>query len=144
VILLTLGKAALFLSAAGMSWSLGDADQAHYKHPTVCAVLAKSAKYRASYIAIDAEVLADGRHGIILTDNRCEGQALPLDYPQPSADKSVADFEKVVTSSGSPGTVGRQITGSFIGKVRRDPVSKKISYSLLSVTNLDVRTSPGK
>jgi hypothetical protein len=69
---------------------------------------------------------------------------LPLDYPQPSADKSVADFEKVVTESGSPGTVGRQVTGRFIGKVRRDPVSKRITYSLLSVTNLNVQTIPGK
>jgi len=115
------------------------AGKAHYKTVTVCAVLSNPKAYLRSYVAIDADVLADGRHGTILTDKTCPNEGLPLDYPQPKADHSVADFEDAISSGG---TMNKSVSGRFIGRVRRDTTEKRIYYSLLSVQNLSVKVLP--
>lgn len=134
----------LVFATVGMSGSFCSAGPAYYKKASVCAVLANPKLYLSSYVAIDAGVIADGMHGIVLTDKRCPDQGLPLDFPQSKADKSVSDFEKATTGSDSPGTAGRLVSGKFVGKVRRDPARKRILYSLLSVQNLSIENLPAK
>lgn len=106
------------------------------RHATVCSVRAQYEKYAASYLAIDAKVLADGMHGAWLVDDNCPGVNLALGVSLPEADSDVADFDKMLWSSSSTGTVKSTISGTFIGRLRRDRRSKKIHYDLLAVKNL--------
>src|SRR4051812_46536320 len=110
--------------------------EVHYKHTSVCEVLTHWPKNGFRYVAIDADVFSDGRHGTMLTDERCVGRGLPLGDPLPNADQSVAEFQKVVSSHGSPGTVGRHVRGTFLGKLKVKRESNMILYSVISVKGL--------
>jgi hypothetical protein len=112
------------------------------KHSSVCQVRTHYEKFASSYISIDATVFADGMHGVILSDDKCPNLGLLLGMALPGADHSVADFDKVLWGSGSPCTVGAKITGSFVGKLRRDPKTRRIHYDLLSVENVRVTNAP--
>lgn len=112
-------------------------------HTTVCKVLTWKSRSKV-YVAMNADVFADGRHGIMLTDKDCPEQGLPLDYPLKNADASVLKFENLVTDSGTPGTIGRHVKGSFIGRILIDPKTRRMSYALLSVPSVDANASPTK
>jgi hypothetical protein len=108
------------------------------KHSSVCLARTHYKEFASSYVAIDAAVFADGMHGVILLDDKCPNLGLILGVALPGADHSVADFDKILWSSGSPGPAGAKITGSFVGRLRRDPKTRRIHYDLLSVENLRV------
>ena len=92
--------------------------------------------YASSYVAIDAKVFADGMHGAWLVDDSCPGLGLALGVSLPDAGADVPAFDKTLWSSSSTGSVKATISGSFVGRLRRDRKTKNIHYDLLSVKNL--------
>ena len=120
-----------------------DAQQVnHVKHSSVCLARTHYKDFAKTEISIDATVFADGMHGALLLDDKCPGLGLTLGVSLPNADSSVGDFDKALWSAGSPGTTGPKVTGTFIGRLRRDPTTRRIHYDLLSVKNLCVTPSP--
>jgi hypothetical protein len=71
----------------------------------------------------DATVFADGMHGAILLDDRCPDLGLTLGVTLPNADHSVTEFDKNLWSVGSAGTSGAKFTGTFVGRLMRDPTT---------------------
>jgi hypothetical protein len=110
----------------------------HVREANVCLARTHYKQFRATDISIDATVLADGMHGAVLLDDRCPDLGLKLGVALPNADGSVGDFRKKLWSVGSPGTLGAKVTGTFIGRLRRDPMTRDIHYDLISVENLRV------
>jgi hypothetical protein len=89
-------------------------------------------------VSLAADVSADGMHGIILIDKDCPNEGLPLDFPARNADDTVAAFEKLILSSGTPGTGGRRVSGSFFGRLKLASPNGKIYYALQSVRDIKV------
>ena len=114
----------------------------HAKHSTVCLARTHYKEFSHTYISIDATVFADGMHGAVLLDDKCPDLGLTLGVTLPHADSSVGDFDKVLWSAGSPGTSGTRVSGTFVGRLRRDPTTRRIHFDLLSVNNLRVTPSP--
>jgi hypothetical protein len=131
----------IFLLTIAWVGSSAQTGPVHFKETSVCTVLKHRLKFSGLFVTIRAGVLADGMHGIILIDGDCPDQGLPLDFPQPNADQSVSDFEKLISSSGTPGTAGRRVTGTFWGRLKRDASNGKIYYSLLSVHDVQSSSS---
>jgi hypothetical protein len=114
----------------------------HAKHSSVCLARTHYKDFAKTNLSIDATVFADGMHGALLLDDKCPDLGLTLGVSLPNADSSVSDFDKALWSAGSPGTAGAKVTGTFIGRLRRDPRSRRIHYDLLSVENLCVTPTP--
>jgi hypothetical protein len=129
----------ILLMTANLNGITGSDGKAHYRAATVCAVLSNPNAYLQTYVGIDADVVTDGMHGTILTDKNCPNRGLLLDYPRHNADHSVADFETAITNRT---TMGKSVSGTFIGKVTWDKADKRINYSLLSVKNLRIGIQP--
>jgi len=106
------------------------------KRASVCAVRTHYRTYASLYVAIDAKVFSDGMHGALLVDETCPSLGLALGVSLPNASSDVAVFDKMLWSSSSTGTVKSTISGSFVGRLRRDRKTKKIHFDLLSVMNL--------
>jgi hypothetical protein len=109
---------------------------------SLCTLLRHRNSYRNAIVEVDGGVLADGRHGITLTDDSCPQEGLPLDYPMLNADKSVPKFESLITESGTPGTIGRRVTGQFIGKVLLDSKTHRLSFALKRVITVEASPAP--
>jgi hypothetical protein len=109
---------------------------------SLCTLLQHRNAYKNAIVEVDGEVLADGRHGIILTDTDYPQEGLPLDYPLPNADKSVSEFESLVTESGTPGTIGRRVTGRFIGRILVDSKTRRVSFALKQVVTVEATPDP--
>ena len=110
---------------------------------SVCAVRMHYRTYASIYVAIDAKVLADGMHGALLVDDSCPSLGIALGVSLPGAGADVAAFDKALWSSSSTGTVKSTLSGSFVGRLRRDRKTKNIHLDLLSVKNLrDSVTDP--
>jgi hypothetical protein len=140
---ITFLRALLFALAIWAPIGIIGADaQPQYRSADVCSVLARPRHFRSSHIKIDAQVFSDGMHGTILIDGKCPKGGLPLDYPLPNAGKSVDDLDHVIRSAGAPGTTGRRVTGSFIGRLRVDRATGRISFALLSVSDLKSEEVP--
>lgn len=110
--------------------------QQEYKTVSVCQALHLGVANRESNVEISANVVSDGRHGTILTDERCPGEGLLVDVLPSGADPSVAEFEKALWSAGSPGTTGRKVSGTFYGKLLLDRKTKDLSISIVRVKDL--------
>lgn len=109
---------------------------------SLCTLLKHRNTYRNAIVEVDGGVVSDGRHGIILTDMDCSQEGLPLDYPMSNADKSVSQFESLVSESGTPGTIGRRVTGRFIGKVLVDSKTRRMSFALKQVVKVEATPDP--
>jgi hypothetical protein len=115
--------------------------EVHYAQRNLCSVLEAGPHNKEAYLAIEADVFADGMHIAMLTDPNCPGTGLRLGVPLPNADHdSLASLQSAIRSHGSPGTSGRRVHGTFFGKLRINGSTGKLSFALSSVENLTSQT----
>jgi hypothetical protein len=132
----------LMISLGGAPYHLRGQDRSHYVQTTVCRVLSSKAGSRPLNVEIKADIMADHRHSALLIDKQCPGKGIWLDVVPSDADTSVAEFDRVLWSDGSPGYGERRLSAIFFGKLRiggplpLNPKHKKISIALMRVENL--------
>ena len=104
---------------------------------TVCAVRAHPDRYLGKQISIEAEILADGMHGIAYFDPKCKGDGLSHGRPLPDADGSVQTFEDSIVGL-EMAQPYRRYGATLCGKLAIDPKTRRASLRLYSISNLKV------
>jgi len=102
----------------------------------VCELRAHPGKYLGRQVTIQAEVLADGMHGIAYFDAHCKGSGLMHGWPLPNSDRSVEEFDRSIAGLELVPPHHRY-SGTFVGQLEVDPKTKRMSYRLRSVSNLN-------
>lgn len=80
---------------------------------TVCAISADPKTFAGKVVSVSGEYNSDGMHGSVLTDPKCD--AVGIAIKAPAHFKGDDDFRKAV-QQGSPGTLDKKVTGTFIGR----------------------------
>lgn len=102
---------------------------------TVCDVRAHPDRYLRKQISIQAEVLADGMHGIAYFDPKCRGIGLAHGWALPNADQTVKQFDDNIAALEIV-PPHRRYSAILVGEVSIDSKTKRLSYRLKSVLNL--------
>lgn len=110
--------AALAISIAGL-WSCTEyrgnvADQA-LARPSVCMIRSDPKSFDERRVTVTGKVSSDGLHLISLTDSACDGKGIALEFDEALANDSKLRKMKQVIFSGTPGTIGKDIEGTFSG-----------------------------
>ena len=103
---------------------------------TVCAICANPKAFSGKVISVTGEYNSDGMHGSVLTDPKCD--AVGIAIWAPAHFKGDDEFRKAV-QQGSPGTLDKKVTGTFVGRFIWHPqdMPKRI-LELTEVRNLSV------
>jgi len=111
----------------------------HPQTTTVCAIARGPAKFNHVFVLVRAHITSDGFEHTDLVDHSCENLGISLNYSTPF--KGQDELVKAIHSPW-PGTVDKDISGVFIGKIEWHV---KVSLSLTGVRDLKVvKTDPNR
>jgi len=86
---------------------------------SVCDLVDSPIKFNGKYVSVRAQVSSDGIERTNLRDDSCP-KGVALWIPQEARDDpEVAKLENALHGRGSPGTMGKQIEGTFEGRFER-------------------------
>lgn len=102
--------------------------QPRYAPETVCGISFHHERANPKYISVDAEYVSAFPHGLYLSDRRCPGKVLLIDFPDTALDPSVALIKNHL------GEIHRA-KGTFRGMLKRDHGQRRLYLWLESVVN---------
>jgi len=126
---------ALVLFRAG-----SNAQQNQPRNTSICDLVDSPKKFNGKYVRVRAQVSSDGIERTNLMDDSCQ-KGVALWIPQDvRKDPDVAKLEDALYRRGSPGTMGKNIEGTFEGRFEWRPKQKTraIVLVLKSVSDLKV------
>ena len=113
----------------------------HPQTTTVCAIAKAPAKFDRAFVIVRAHIASDGFEHTDLVDHSCENLGISLNYSTPF--KGQDELVKAIHSPW-PGTVDKDISGVFIGKIEWH-VKVSLSLQLTGVRDLKVvKTDPNR
>ncbi len=101
---------------------------------TVCSIVAQPKKYDGKLVRIKASVLSDGMDGTLLVSHDCPRGGIDLVVEREfSKVEGLSSIDEAIYR-GTPGTKGKEITATFVGKFAWSP--RRSPYRTLSVRNI--------
>ena len=123
----------LMVLPACQSAQQNDSEGLHPRTTTVCSIARAPSKFNRAFVLVRAHIASDGFEHTDLVDHSCEKLGISLDYSTPF--KGQDELVKAMHSPW-PGTVDKDISGVFIGRVEWHA---KVSLSLQLTGIRDLR-----
>jgi hypothetical protein len=108
------------------------------KPVSICSLLSAPKFYEHRIVTLDATVESDGIERFVLTDPHCSSKGITLILSGTNQDDELMH----AIFSGHPGTVDKNIAGTFTGVFTTRRGQKRSSLRLTKVTNLSVKPNP--
>jgi len=102
--------------------------QPRYTPVSVCNISFHHERVNPKYISVDAEYADAFPHGLVLSDRRCPGKGIQIDFPDTGLDPSVALIKDHLWEI-------HHAKGTFRGMLKRDRGTNRLYLSLESVVN---------
>ena len=108
---------------------------------TICDTISNPDKFNNKIVRIRSAVKSDGIERTVLVDESCKQGGVSLWVPQKiMRDSTVAELQDAIYRRGRPGTIGKEISGIFVGRFRWRPHDAPPTRTLvlMSVSDLKV------
>ena len=116
-------RMAMALTLVAVISSCGQRKDASPIAVDLCTLVTRPEQFDGELVAVPASVLADGHHGAAIVDPKCPEKGAALWRGDESREQpSVHQLDEAIFRTGMAGTIHKDITGTFIGTFRWDPV----------------------
>jgi len=116
------------------------AEQPKTLQTSVCEIRRRPSFFLHKNVAVKAKYESDGTHASLLTDSHCKNVGISILF-YPSEDSSLAILKSFL-KRGRPGTVDKEIHGTFVGRMTAGTGAGGISgvqFRLISATDLTIQ-----
>ena len=116
-------------------------EELHLQTTSVCSIARAPSKFNHALVLVRAHIASDGFEHTELVDHSCQSLGITLDYSTPF--KGQDELVKAIHSPW-PGTVDKDISGVFIGRVEWH-AKVNLSLQLTGIRDLRVvKTNPNR